>query len=98
MDHTPFAYGGLHFVPEQQFESQGQYHRRIPLSRMGQEAEVDLFPGKFAYSHASFYTASTDKNCDIFRCVESGCLYVPCEDGLRPYVPNSERGREHDER
>ena len=96
MEHTPFAYGGLHFIPEQRFDPQGQYHRRIPLSRMGQKAEADLFPGRSSYSHADFYAASTDKNCDIFRCIESGRLYVPCEDGLWPYVPDSERRREHE--
>ena len=50
MDHTPFEYGGLHFIPEQRFEPQGQYHRRIPLSHMGQDADANLFPSKFAYS------------------------------------------------
>ncbi len=98
MEHTPFEYGGLHFIPERRFEPQGQYHRRIPLSRMGQEAEADLFPGEFAYSHGGFYEAATVKDCDIFRCVENGRLYVPCEDGLRPYDerPDPERGREHE--
>ena len=96
MEQIPFAFGGLHFIPEQQFEPQGQYHSRIPLSRMGQAA-ADLFPSGFAYSHGEFYAASTAKDCDIFRCVESGRLYVPCEDGLRLYEepPNRERGREH---
>ena len=50
-----------------------------------------------SYSHKEFYAATTVKDCDIFRCVESGRLYVPCEDGLRLYEepPNRERGREH---
>ena len=55
MDHTPFEYGGLHFIPEQRFEPQGQYHRRIPLSHMGQDADANLFPSKFAYSHSGFW-------------------------------------------
>ena len=54
MDHTPFEYGGLHFIPERRFEPQGQCHRRIPLSRMGKAADANLFPSKFAYSHSGF--------------------------------------------
>ncbi|MCD7886841.1 MAG: hypothetical protein LUG44_04385 [Clostridiales bacterium] len=95
MEQIPFEYGGLHFIPEQRFEPQGQRHRRIPLSRMGQEAEADLFPGEFAYSHSGFYEAATVKDCDIFRCVENRRLYVPCENDLQLYEepPNQERGR-----
>ena len=98
MDHTPFEYGGLHFIPERRFEPQGQCHRRIPLSRMGKAADANLFPSKFASSHSGFYKASMVKACDIFRCVEDGQLYVPCGDGLRHYDerPDPERGRKYE--
>ena len=67
MDHTPFEYGGLHFIPERRFEPQGQYHRRIPLSHMGQDADTNLFPSKFAYSHSGFYEASTVKDLSLIH-------------------------------
>lgn len=54
MDHTPFEYGGLHFIPEQRFEPQGQYHRRIPLSHMGQDADANLFPASSPTPTAAF--------------------------------------------
>jgi len=98
MDHTPFEYGGLHFIPERRFEPAGQYHSIIPLSRMRQDQNLAFpSPGELAYSHDGFYKASTDKDCAIFRCAENGRLYVPCEDGLRLYEehPDRERGREH---
>ena len=68
----------------------------VGLDRMGQKS-ANLFPSGFAYSHGEFYAASTAKDCDIFRCAESGRLYVPCEDGLRLYEEplNRERGHEH---
>lgn len=95
MDHTPFEYGGLHFIPEQRFEPAGQSHSIIPLSHIRQGQNL-AFPGPsvFAYSHDAFYKASATKDCDIFRCVENGQLYVPCEDGLRLYEepPDRERG------
>ncbi len=60
MDHTPFEYGGLHFIPEQRFEPAGQYHSIIPLSRMRQDQDLAFHsPGEFAYSHNGFCKAST---------------------------------------
>ena len=98
MDHTPFEYGGLRFIPERRFEPQGQYHRRIPLSPLVQDADANLVPSKFACSHSGFYKASMVKDCDIFRCVEDGQLYAPCGDGLRYYNerPAPERGRKYE--
>ena len=29
--------------------------------------------------------ASTDKNCDLYRCVENGKLYIPCHHDLQLY-------------
>ena len=52
--------------------------------------------GVVPYSHAAFYQASTEKEYDIFRCVENGKLYVPCEYGLQEYMePQRNRGKEH---
>ncbi len=64
----------------------------------GKAADANLFPSKFAYSHSGFYKASMVKDCDIFRCVEDGQLYVPSGDGLRHYNerPDPERGRKYE--
>ena len=32
-----------------------------------------------------FYAAATDKECDIFQCLENGKLYVPCTHELQQY-------------
>ncbi len=101
MDHTPFEYGGLHFIPEKQFEVADDYHKLIRRLRMDTELgfckKGYAYPSKFNYSHDGFYAASTVKDCDIFRCVENGRLYVPCENDLQIYEehPKRERGREH---
>ena len=46
----------------------------------------------------AFYMASPDKECDLFRCVENGKLYLPCENDLQEYVepPKKERGKNHE--
>ena len=38
-----------------------------------------------------FYAASTDKKCDIFRCVENGRLYVPCQYELQQYMDGKQK-------
>ncbi len=55
MDHTPFEYGGLHFIPERRFEPAGQGRSIIPLSRMREDQNL-MFPnpGEFAYPTMDF--------------------------------------------
>ena len=33
-----------------------------------------------------FYAVSPEKECDLFRCMENGKLYLPCENDLQEYV------------
>jgi len=40
---------------------------------------------KAAYAYQDFYAAATDKECDIFQCLENGKLYVPCTHELQQY-------------
>ena len=37
---------------------------------------------KHNYNWKEFYEASGDSQLDLFRCVENGKLYVPCEHEL----------------
>ena len=71
MNHTPFEYGGKHFIPERQFEPAGEHHRLIRVSRLRLDVELDFckkgyaYPSKFNYSHKDFYAASTDKEAMV---------------------------------
>lgn len=38
------------------------------------------------YSHEGFYAASGNVKADIFKCIENGRLYVPCENELFQYT------------
>jgi hypothetical protein len=49
------------------------------------------------YSHESFYAASTDRECDIFKCVENGRLYVPSANELFGYTEPKQRVKNRDE-
>ena len=86
-----FEYGGYHFIPERQFTA--AENNFASISRR-QNLDIDLgfcrenyaYPSKYPYSHESFYAASPDKTCDLFRCVENGKLYIPCENDLQEYM------------
>ena len=96
-----FEYGGYHFVPVRQFQrGDGDF---VTISRrLRRDFTLGFsdtnFDGrqKYPYSHSGFYSASPDKKCDIFRCVENGLLYVPCEHELQQYEPTIQRGKERE--
>lgn len=91
INHTVFEYGGFHFVPERTLTNEESdikeiaRHQRIDTDLGFSEKGYDT-RSKHEYSHADFYAASTDKNCDLFRCVENGKLYLPCTHDLQEYV------------
>lgn len=97
-----FEYGGYHFIPERQFTK-----AENSILKIAQRQRLDLelgfckpdyeYESKYPYSHESFYAASPDKECDLFRCIENGRLYLPCESDLQEYVeqPKRDRRTEH---
>ncbi len=88
-----FLYGGKHFMPVRKFENKdGDFYEITRRLRL--DIELGIFKegycqeksqGVVPYSHEAFYQAATDKTCDIFRCMENGKLYIPCEYGLQEY-------------
>lgn len=96
-----FAYGGYHFTPVRQFRKReiekqlagdsrpGKTDAQYAMRNMRSDRSVDL-PG---YNYNDFYAASTDKGCDIFRCEETGRLYVPGAGELFAYNEPKQRDR-----
>ena len=90
---STFEYGGYHFTPVRQFrkrevnkhlESDSRPEKmdaQYAMRNMRSDRTVELPK----YSYDDFYTASTDKNCDIFKCEETGRLYVPGANELFGY-------------
>jgi len=90
MSKEPFEYGGYHFIPERQLKGAeaGFYaiSKKLCEDReLGFCEEGYVYPSKFPYSHGAFMRASTDKECDLYRCVENGKLYIPCHHDLQIY-------------
>lgn len=95
-----FAYGGYHFIPERALTAKEndffKISRRLRIDReLGICKKGYAYPSKHPYSHQDFYRASTDKECDLFRCVETGRLYMPCENDLQEYMEQPEKERRH---
>lgn len=94
-----FEYGGYHFTPVRQFRKNevskqlegdsrpGKMDAQYAMRNMHTDRAVDL-PG---YSYDDFYAASSDKNCDIFRCEETERLYVPGANELFGYKEPKQR-------
>ena len=83
MNKELFEYGGYHFIPERKLiGAEAELYaisKKICQDReLGFCEEGYAYPSKFPYSHAAFMYASTDKECDLYRCVENGKLYIPC--------------------
>lgn len=98
MPEGAFAYGGYHFVPYRKFNKAEQESSLYAFAYSGQlssDRELGMSTykewSKVTYSHEAFYEAATDKDCDIFRCVENGKLYIPCENELFTYTEPQQR-------
>ena len=85
----PFLYGGYHFRPAGQFPPNENdlftITRKLRLDTSLNLTDYGKEQG-FAYSYEAFYAASTEKKCDVFRCMENDRLYVPCEHELQQYL------------
>ena len=98
MDNA-FEYGGVHFTPYRKFRGTSEKDFSAVSQKMRTDWELGMFsdksrPGhKVDYSYDDFYAASTDKECDIFRCVETRRLYVPCANELFGFTQSRNRER-----
>jgi len=88
-----FRYGGYPFVPHRKFH-RGKSEK--DFFAVNQKLRTDWWLGMFSnqnrvgykvtYNYDDFYAAATDKECDIFRCIENDCLYVPGANELFGFV------------
>ena len=78
-----FEYGEYHFTPHRKFRGNSEKDFFAVSQKLRTDRELGLFSDRSRkgyqadYSYDDFYAASTDKECDIFRCLETGRLYVP---------------------
>ena len=77
MEKQAFEYMSYHFIPVRQFNKKEDFFTVTYYYGKGSR--------KAAYAYQDFYAAATDKECDIFQCLENGKLYVPCTHELQQY-------------
>lgn len=86
-ENRSFEYGGYHFMPVRQFtKSEGDFFAISKRLYSDFSLGLSTYAWRtFPYSYEGFYAASTDKACDIFRCAETGRIYVPGQNELFGY-------------
>jgi hypothetical protein len=99
LQEQTFEYGGYHFTPYRKFRGKSEKDFFAVSQKLRTDWELGLFSDKNRkgyradYSYDDFYAASTDKECDIFRCVETGRLYVPGANELFGFTQSRNRER-----
>lgn len=94
-----FEYGGYHFIPQRRFRGKSEKDFFAVSCKLRTDFELGLFSDRRRqgyrtdYCYEDFYAASTDKECDVFRCVETGRLYVPCANELLEFTKAPVRER-----
>lgn len=91
MEKQAFEYMSYHFIPVRQFNKKEDFF--TVTRRLKSDLELGFFDDdyygkgsrKAAYAYQDFYAAATDKECDIFQCLENGKLYAPCTHELQQY-------------
>ena len=86
-DKTIFKYGDYHFKPFRKFEKRdGDWNKQMNNASSDRSLGIASYEwGKTDYSHSKFYAASGDSECDIFKCIENGNLYIPAKNELFRY-------------
>jgi hypothetical protein len=83
-----FEYGGYHFKPLRQFEKRdGGFSDQMRRVSSDRQLGISTYAWKKTdYSYDAFYSASGYSQADVFRCLENGRLYVPCDGELFQYT------------
>lgn len=100
-ENNSFKYGGYHFTPVRQFGKREVNKRldsdsrpwKMDMQYAMRNMRTDRAVSLPDYSYDKFYAAATDKECDIFRCEETGRLYVPGANELFGYNEPKQRSR-----
>jgi hypothetical protein len=85
MNDDVFEYGGYHFTPHRKFRGKSEQDFFTVSQKLRTDFELGLFSDQTRkgfradYGYDEFYAASTDKDCDIFRCVETGGCMSPAQ-------------------
>lgn len=99
MNENIFEYGGYHFIPHRPFRGKTESSFHAVSQKLRTDSELGMFSDRSRngfrtdYNYDDFYAASTDKDCDIFRCVETERLYVPGANELFGFEMTRKRDR-----
>lgn len=80
-----FLYAGMHFVPMEE-KPKGGF---LAITRHCRSVGIGNYPwSDTPYNYNEFYKLAATVGggaADLFRCVETGKVYIPCENELMQY-------------
>lgn len=80
-----FSYNGKNFIEYKKFRKNQSFSEISKHLKSDRVLKFSTYEWVNGWSHEEFYKASFDSEYDIFKCVENGILYVPCENELFIY-------------
>lgn len=82
-----FLYGNYYFIPHREFKTgEGEFLTIMNYCVSDRDMGITTYDWqKYEYSHKSFYEAANADDCDIFKRLDNGKLYIPCENELFIY-------------
>lgn len=82
-----FQYGNLCFLPYRKF-SAGEIALSLKSFSNYISSDPDIMRNIVGYSYDDFYRESGNSDCDVFKCLNNGALYVPGNNELFRYIKN----------
>ena len=81
-----FIYKKYHFEPHGQILPKMSFTDISKKLKSDQKLNFNKYKGGTGWSYEEFYKKSSDKEADLFLCLENGLIYIPGENELFLYI------------
>ena len=81
-----FIYKRYHFEPHGQILPKMSFTDISKKLKSDKKLNFNKYKGGNGWSYEEFYKKSSDKEADLFLCLENGLIYIPGENELFLYI------------
>ena len=86
-----FIYKKYHFEPRGQILPKMSFADISKKLKSDKKLNFNKYKGGNGWSYEEFYKKSSDKEADLFLCLENGLIYIPGENELFLYIGQMRR-------
>lgn len=79
---TRFRYKNYHFEPYGKLPEKMGFYELSKRIRSDKSLNFRNYEDGDGWNYREFYEKSSDKEADLFRCIENGKIYIPAENEL----------------